>query len=400
MRKPFALSAYLAYARGRSPTLPPLPPRPDGPLVWMHAVRPEAARALAGIAARMQVQRPEISAFLTYTPGSTPWEPNARECPVMPLAPDTAADAQTFASHWRPEIGLWTGQALHPALLSRLSETGTKLMHLGTRNEPFEAPAPLWVPDTTAATLSVFDRLFAEDDAALRRLRRIGLPETRLRRAGPLSASAPPLDCSDRLHEEMAAQLSGRPIWLAARVRASEAPDVLRAHRRATRLAHRLLLVLVPETPEDGAEISAMAADSDLRVNRWDMGEMPDENCQMLLTEDATELGLWYRLSPIVFLGGSLRPGIGGEDPLEVAAHGAALLYGPNVGRHLASYTRLVEAGAARIVRDFDTLATAVSQLVAPDRAAAMAHAGWAANILSNSFWLLNDLQLKIQVTF
>ena len=117
---------------------------------------------------------------------------------------------------------------------------------------------------------------------------------------------------------------------------------------------------------------------------------MPDETTQMILTETPGELGLWYRLAPLVFLGGSLVPGHGGEDPLEAAVHGTALLYGPNVGRHLPAYSRLAEAGAARIVRDFDSLSAAVSQLIAPDRAAAMAHAGW--DVVSQGAALTDEL--------
>ena len=82
-------------------------------------------------------------------------------------------------------------------------------------------------------------------------------------------------------------------------------------------------------------------------------------------------------MAPLAFLGGSLTAGHGGNDPFEAAALGTAILYGPNVGQHLAAYSLLVEAGAARIVRDADSLTSAVSNLIAPDQAAAMAHAGW-----------------------
>ena len=103
---------------------------------------------------------------------------------------------------------------------------------------------------------------------------------------------------------------------------------------------------------------------------------MPDENTQVFVAENPGELGLWYRLAPLSFLGGSLVPGHGGHDPFEAATLGSAILTGPTSGG-IGAYTRLVEAGAARIVRDTDSLAAAVSNLIAPDQAAAMAHAGW-----------------------
>ena len=67
----------------------------------------------------------------------------------------------------------------------------------------------------------------------------------------------------------------------------------------------------------------------------------------------------------------------GGCDPLDAAALGSAVLYGPKVRHYMASYSRLAAAGAARIVNDSDALGAAVSTLIAPEHAAAMAHAGW-----------------------
>lgn len=368
------------------------PPRPEGGLVWAHADGPERARALVALAARLQVQRPEVSVLLTYPPGCAAPStcPSAGTSLLQPLPVDSLSEATAFARHWRPAVGLWTGQRLHPALLSRLAETGTRLMLLGAEDAAWDTPAPMWVPDCAPATLALFDRLFASSDAALRRLRRSGLGEDRLRRGGPLSETAPPLDYVPDQHEEMAEVLSGRPVWIAARARADETPDILSAHRRALRLAHRLLLILVPADAAEGRQITEIARKSDLRLACWEAGDIPDENTQVLLTEDSADLGLWYRLAPVAFLGGSLRPGHGGEDPFEAAAHGTALLYGPNVGRHLSAYTRMVDAGAARIVRDFDSLAVAVSQLVAPDRAAAMAHAGW--DVVSQGAELTDDV--------
>ncbi|ANT62043.1 3-deoxy-D-manno-octulosonic acid transferase [Salipiger sp. CCB-MM3] len=374
-RRPFSLAAYLAYARGRGGASAPVsaPPRPSGALLWLHAGGPGSGRALAALAARLLVQRPDLSLMVTGQPDHPP----EGALPV-PLPGETPAEVEAFCAHWHPQVCFWIGQDLRPALLQKMQDTGTKLVLLDARDAPWTSPAPSWVPDPAGATLQLFDRICPVDDPARRRLRRAGVEERAMPATGPITDSAPPLDCNAALYEEMAGVLTGRPVWLAARLRsAREAEEVLLAHKRAVRLAHRLLLILVPATYDLAPEIAEAARTSGLRLCAWEAGEMPDENTQVLVTEDASELGLWYRLAPVAFLGGSLVNGHGGEDPMEAAAHGTALLYGPNVGRHLPAYSRLAEAGAARIVRDFDSLGAALTQLVAPDRAAAMAHAGW-----------------------
>jgi len=99
----------------------------------------------------------------------------------------------------------------------------------------------------------------------------------------------------------------------------------------------------------------------------------------------------------VSFLGGSLLIGRGDIDPLEAAALGSAVLYGPRVGRYLQSYSRLASAGAARIINDSAALGMAVTRLVAPDQAAIMAHAGW--DVVSEGAALMDRITVLVQDT-
>ena len=145
----------------------------------------------------------------------------------------------------------------------------------------------------------------------------------------------------------------------------------------ALKRAHRLLLVLEPSNPEDIDLFRASVAKENLRAMSWSEGEIPSESCSILLADTEEETGLWLSVSPVSFLGRSLSAGAKGTDPYEAAAHGSAILYGPNVGQYLNSYSRLAEVGAARIISDDLSLGNAVSRLIAPDQAASMAMAAW-----------------------
>ncbi|MEP5087812.1 MAG: 3-deoxy-D-manno-octulosonic acid transferase, partial [Paracoccaceae bacterium] len=147
------------------------------------------------------------------------------------------------------------------------------------------------------------------------------------------------------------------------------------AHRQAARRAHRLLLIVVPA--DLNSQLPAQIAAQGFSVADWSLGKLPDDGTQVLVADSPDDLGLWYRLAPLAFIGSSLIPGYGGRDPFAAAALGSAILYGPNVGDHLEAYSRLAAAGAARIVKDADGLGTAVLRLIAPDLAASMAHSGW-----------------------
>jgi 3-deoxy-D-manno-octulosonic-acid transferase len=382
-RRPFSLTAYLALARGSDRLTAEAarwPARPAGPVIWLHSDTRTRLETLLTLIKRLRLQREDFSLLLTCD--SIPADGLVIDGLTVGSPPaETLSDVHRFLGHWRPDILVWAGNGLRPALIHETALSGANLLLADAADAPWRQPSKRFLPDASAGALSLFHTLLAQDKKAALRMRRLGVPDDRIEVASPLEPEVFPLMSHDGLHEEMTAVLAGRPVWLAAHVQCDEADTVLRAHRRAARLAHRLLLVAVPANPEDEPFMADLCQEIGLRLARWDNGDMPDENTQVLLAGDDSELGLWYRLSPLCFLGGSLAGKGGGQSPMMAAALGSAILYGPNVGRHLESYSRLVAAGAARIVKDMDSLSAAVSHLIAPDRAAAMAHAGW--NVVS-----------------
>ncbi|OSQ52556.1 3-deoxy-D-manno-octulosonic acid transferase [Marivita geojedonensis] len=382
-RRPFSLTAYLALARGADRLIAEAarwPERPLGPLLWLHSDTRSRIETLLTLNRRLRQQRTDFSLLLTCDAAeSEVFE--AGGYVIGPPPSETLSDVNRFLSHWKPDMLIWAGNGLRPALIHEAEAAGTHLLLVDATDAPWRQPSKRFLPDASAGALSLFHNILAQDKKAASRMRRLGVPADRIEFASPLEPEVFPLTSHDGLHEEMTAVLAGRPVWLAANIQLDEADDVLRAHRRAARLAHRLLLIVVPADPADEPVIAEMCQDIGLRLARWENGDMPDENTQVLLAGDDGELGLWYRLAPLCFLGGSLAGKTGGQSPMMAAALGSAILYGPNVGRHLDAYSRLVAAGAARIVKDMDSLSAAVSHLIAPDRAAAMAHAGW--NVVS-----------------
>lgn len=383
--RPLTLKTYLALNRGAD-AVPPLAveaARPAGRLIWACVASAEQAQALRGFASRLKALRPDTSVMIVQS---------GRDAPDLPDDSQRAADA--YARALRPDVVLWGDRFLRPALIDAFARQGALLVALDAQDAIFETPAPRWLPDPSPATLGLFHTLYAVSQQAQRRLRRLGVSGSRVHVAGAFMDAGPPLECSEALHTEVSDTLKGRPVWLAAQVRAAEVSDVLRAHRLATRWAHRVLLVIAAATSEDEPAIRAALKDSDMRCQCWEDGDLPEEATQIVFAGDGSELGLWYRVAPLAFLGSSLVTGHGGTDPFQAATLGTAILYGPNVGKHLNAYTQLVEAGAARIVRDADSLAAAVQHLTAPDQSAAMAHAGW--DVVSSGAQLVDTLMTQI----
>lgn len=398
MSRSISLAAYLAYAR-RGPARPHTPsqPRPEGTLLWAHAADTGHIDPLLQLLNRLRLQRPELSMLLTTTgPSPAPQFKPQTGIIFEELPEDTVATAEAFLAHWHPDIALWTGGALQPALLDRTAEMGVPMALVDAMEARLTRPAWRWFPDLPRALLRQFDFVMARDEASARFLRRMGVPESVISVTGPLLEGTVSLPHNETDRTDLAAVLLGRPVWLAAMIRPQEVETILTAHREISRFSHRTLLVVVPDTPEDTAPFTRALEDAGMRFIAWSDGAFPDETTQVILADTHGEMGLWYRLAPITFMGSSLVSGAHGCDPNEPAAHGSAILYGPNIRRYLTSYSRFAEAGAARIVRDAETLAAAVKRLIPPDQSAAMAHAAWevasrSAELTDRIADLLND---------
>ena len=379
MVRSIGLTAYLALAaRGDAAPYKPTRPRPEGRLVWGHAAGISDARALLRVFERLAHLRDEPLHFLLTHPRglALPAELPAG-CIAEQVPSETRDSAEAFLDHWRPDICIWTRGELRPGLIDAARRREMAMYLANAREDAFDFRSLRWLPDLVRRTLAAFDMVFASDTAARNRLLRLGLTPEMVTVAGPLQEGSSALPCDEPTREELAGVLRGRPVWLAARVAPDELPIVTEAHRGALSLAHRLLLVIVPDDAAHEPAFAAALDDEGWRVARWARGELPQETTQVLLADGPDELGLWYRIAPVSFMASSIVPGAGGRDPYEPAALGSAVLYGPNVGRYLGAYSRLAAAGAARIVKDVPTLQAAVNRLIAPDRAAQMACAAW-----------------------
>lgn len=376
------LSAYRANARQGDARLPDFPcARPEGELLWIHCPEADAFLAIQDLAQRQIAIRPNLSVLITVAPSTrgTEWQAETQPDGIIlaRIGDDHPDVVSAFVGHWAPDCCVWAWGGLRPNLLLKVAETNCPLFLIDADVSGFNSKRERWLPGVVRSLLPLFMAVFTRTPAAATRLIELGLSREDVEVTTSLQASGAVLPCNESDLADLSATCVGRSIWFANGVQREELNTVLAAHRQALRFSHRLLLVLRPAGTLDLDESIALTREQNFRVLSWDDGHFPDEATQVLITQDVREAGLFYRIAPVSFLGGSLVAGQEGVDPLEAAALGSAILYGPRVGRNLNSYSRLATAGAARIINDSAALGMAISRLTAPDQAAVMAHAGW-----------------------
>jgi 3-deoxy-D-manno-octulosonic-acid transferase len=126
----------------------------------------------------------------------------------------------------------------------------------------------------------------------------------------------------------------------------------------------KLLTLIAPRHPERGPGVVEIARAAGLSVAQRSRGELPRADTEIYVADTMGELGLVYRLAPIVFMGGSLIRH-GGQNPVEAAKLGAAILHGPHVWNFAEIYAALDAAHGAEPVMDADRLTAGIAAWLA-----------------------------------
>lgn len=333
--------------------------RPDGRLVWLHAASVGESMSVLPVLARLADRAPDVTALLT-TGTATSARLIAGRLPDMGLAGrvlhrfaplDVPAWSARFLDHWRPDAACFVESELWPNLLDAGTRRGVPFMLMNARLSPRSFARWRRVPAVARALLGRFVRIearSAQDAARLGSLgaRRVGVP-------GDLKFAAPPLPADPAELERLRAILNGRPVWLAASTHPGEDIVVRDAHLALASRHPALLTILVPRHPERGAGIADLAPG--LATRRTKAAD-PPRSGGIYIADTLGELGLWYRLAPAAFIGGSLVPH-GGQNPLEAARLGCAVAAGPHTGNFTDAVAALHEAGAIAAVSDAAGLA-------------------------------------------
>lgn len=349
--------------------------RPDGPLLWVHLGEGATIAAIALLLARLRDDMGRVGVVVTADDLTEP--PALRDVFLQWLPADTDEAAKGFLDHWAPDTCLWVGAGWSPVLLGHMSERGIPSFCVDARLDDTEARSRRWKGALSRAELSRFRRILTGTAGDAARLIALGAPVDRVDSCGWLEASAGALPCDDGDWTAFCDVLQARPVWLAVDVPGAEYSAITEAHRIASRLSHRLLLILTPADPADGPALRDLLEGQGWQTALRSGGEDPREDTQIYVADLPGERGLWYRIAPVTFLGHTLTGGGPGPSPMEPAALGSVVVHGPQTGGHSAAYGRLRRAGAHCAVATGADLGRMIERVQAPDKAAELANAAW-----------------------
>jgi len=336
--------------------------RPDGPLVWLHGASVGELISTMPLIERIAGHHMNV---LVTSGTVTSSETAARRLPkgvvhqFVPL--DTPRFMRRFLDRWQPDLVLLVESDLWPNMMIETSRRGVPMILINGRMS--ENSFKRWrnLPRTIASLLRRFDLCLAGTQADAWRLTELGAPRVVTTGNLKLDVPAPPADPA-RL-EAFGNAIGHRPMIAAASTHPGEDALMIEAHARLRGNFRGLITVIAPRHPERGEEIMQLARAAGLKAALRSRGEPIMADTDIYVADTMGELGLIYRLALAVFVGGSLVEH-GGQNPIEPAKLGAAILHGPHVWNFADIYDALDAAHGAERVEDADRLTAAFAAML------------------------------------
>ncbi|MDT3685825.1 MAG: 3-deoxy-D-manno-octulosonic acid transferase [Pseudorhodoplanes sp.] len=332
----------------------PTLPRPEGSLVWIHGA--SVGELLAVLSLIEQLRAQDLNVLVTtgtLTSANVAEErlPSGVLHQFIPL--DAPRFVFRFLDYWRPNLGLFVESDLWPNLILAASKGRVPLVLVNGRMSEQSFKGWRSVPKTAISLLGKFDLCLAQSALDGDRFQELGARNVHVTGNLKLDVPAPPADEANL--QGLKAAIGNRAVIVAASTHPGEEILLIDAHRRLRQRFAGLLTIIVPRHPERGRGILDFAVAAQLRAMLRSHGVLPDAQTDIYIADTMGELGLIYRVAPIVYMGGSLVEH-GGQNPIEAVKLGAAIVHGPHVWNFTEIYAALDAARGAAEVENIDQL--------------------------------------------
>ncbi len=338
--------------------------RPAGHLVWLHAASVGESLSILTLIDRILAARADLTLLVTSGTVTSAKLLGKRlpERALHQFVPvDTPKAVAGFLDHWRPDAAVLVESELWPNLITMTRARGIPMALINARMSASSERGWGWWASAARSITGSFDLVLAQDETAAARLRRLGATDAKA--VGNLKVDAAPPPAPDGLMGDLTRFLAGRAAWVAASTHSGEERIIADTHQLLKKAVPGLLTVIVPRHPERGPEIARMLREMDLDVARRSTGDRVTGRTDIYLADTLGELGGFFRILTIVFMGGSLVR-VGGHNPIEPALLGAAILTGPHVHNFEDIYRAFAAGKACETVSDAPSLAAAIGRLM------------------------------------
>ncbi len=360
------------------------------PCIWFHAVSVGEVNLLRPIVADLARRRPgwEVVISTTTIAGLDVARRNYPDLVTFYAPLDFSWAVRKAIGRVRPTVLALVELELWPNLIREAKNAGARVAVINGRLSHRSHRGYRRLRGPLAATFRRLDVVAAQTEEYAARFVDLGVPRSKVHVTGSVKYDNLESERDNPRTLRLRSELGLNPadvVFVAGSTMEGE-EEAAWASYRAARVEHPWLrLVIVPRHPERFDRVAAMLESKGARVVRRSAGPLTlstgrhgtTGDLPVLLIDTMGELGAAWGLADVAFVGGSLFAGRGGQNMMEPAAYGAAVLFGPHTGNFRDAVEGLLSVGGARQVADAAELAVALkTDLNDPESAAARGASG------------------------
>lgn len=338
-------------------------PRPEGIVVWVHAASVGESISVLPLINRLSQSYPRAHILLTTgtTSSATLLKTRLPANAFHQFIPvDSLLAVKRFVKHWRPDAALWVESEFWPNLVTETTKIApVVLINARVSDRSFTR----WqrYRSFIQPLLQSFALCLPQSQEDGRRLEVLGAPHVTF--IGNLKYDAPALPADATLIENIRMMIGQRPCWVAASTHPGEEEILCNTHQTLKSRYPNLLTIIIPRHATRGGDVAAIVTAKNLHPAQRSKGDAIQSDTDIYIADTMGELGIFYRLNSIVFIGGSLIPH-GGQNPLEAARLECAIISGPHMENFREITRELLENDAMIQLSHNNQLEETVSSLL------------------------------------
>lgn len=338
--------------------------RPAGTLAWVHAASVGETNAVLPLIDRLAGERPDLTFLLTtgtVTSASIAAKRASSRLIHQYVPIDAPAAVESFLTHWRPDLALFTESEIWPNLVMATAARSIPIALVNARMSNRSYGRWKRRPGMSQPIFNRFTLVVAQNEKLARRFGDLGARNVIF--AGNLKIDSPMPPVDEAAFEKLTSAISRRPVLIAASTHDGEEAIVAGAHRKIARDVPGLLTIIAPRHPERGPGVAEMLNSLGFRIAQRSLGEVPSTSTDIYVADTIGELCMFYALAQVAFVGGSLADR-GGQNPIEAIRQGAAVLTGPHWQNFRDAYGALLRHKGAVEIDGAEALAAAATRIL------------------------------------
>ena len=332
--------------------------RPNSKLIWFHGASVGETLSIIGLIKEITKINDKLE-FLITSGTNTSSQVLSMRMPknamhqFVPI--DSPGAVNLFLKHWRPDFAIWVESEVWPRLLIETAKTKIPMWMVNGSMSLRSYKKWRYAPLSMQYLYNKFEKIYLRDEKSAGFLNQLGLSSENFTVYGSLKADQEKLEFQKSDLKEVKNSLKEKRVWVAASTHPGEEEIVLKAHEKLLEVDKDIFLVLVPRHPERGKELMTLALSLNFKVSLRSKSKKINSTDQVHIGDTLGELGLWYELTCVSFIGGSITKN-GGHNPYEAILADTFIIHGPETFNFDEIYRKLDEKNFGKEITNSEQL--------------------------------------------